>query len=603
MNVLLGLSCGFHDSSSCLVDLEGQLLYASSEERFTRQKGDSSFPIKSIDQAIIFAKDNDLRISDVIMHENIFNQSALKLSNLVSHPISFFKSSSKLKETHKLLSALITRLKLVKGNLHFSEHHLSHCYASIATAEGKDGLALVLDAIGEKSSGLVANVKNQTISSYEKREIENSLGLIYSAVTVYCGFKVLTGEYKLMGLAPYGKSVYYDALVDVFGNPTESLTSINDLNIYSNRLYSSKLEDALGFPPREKSQILQQKYADLAASVQIYLENAVCNIIDTCIVKYMIEPGSTLYLGGGIALNCKLNLTLSEKYCDFFSEIWAFPASGDTGSSIGACFNFLTDQKYKAKLKLELPIYEHCFLGPDYDKNEIFNRLDSLSIKHIDFHESLSRIASKLADGEVGAIFTGRSEFGPRALGNRSIIGNPTKQQTLSYINSQIKSREDFRPLAPVILQSNFEQYFKINDNIQKMARFMLVLARSLEEICFNSSANPNSTVLPGNSGHSTLSSVVHLDGTARIQIVDDTNYNSIILELLNEFYSLTGVPVLVNTSFNVRGEPIVETIDDAINCFKQTGLSFLILGKLVIFREDQNPLVLLGGTSMVSED
>ena len=606
MNHLLGLSTGFHDSSSCILDFQGNILFAASEERFSRIKGDSSFPVKSLNSASIFAKQNDMNISSLVVHENIFDQPSTSLFNGLIRPKAFLKSLYKTKSKYDDIINTSRRFDVDINNIFFSNHHLAHAYASIGTCTRKDGLILVLDAIGQRSSGLIGKVENNTIVEYSEIRIKNSLGLIYSAVTVFCGFKVLTGEYKLMGLAPYGVPRYIDQIKHVFGDPAKRLPNIADIDIFDDRLSSRKLSLVLGFQPRDFETPLEQRYADLAASIQLYLEQAVVELVNVAILNYGIDKNMSLFLGGGVALNCKLNLTLSEQFSDFFEYIWTFPASGDTGSSVGACIHYLAE-KHVASDSLGLRSHDNysiaLSLGPSYNHFDTKNYLHSRSLVCHDLSDAIfNRLVKRLAKGDVGSVYDERSEFGPRALGNRSIIASPACNDALLFINRMIKNREDFRPLAPVVLEEEYKKYFNLPKNSEDMARYMLTLARSNESIVHDSSNFDTDVAEPQSSNHSLIPAVVHLDGTSRIQLLPQQQRNMMRL-IVEYFFEETGIPILINTSFNVRGEPIVETFDDAIECFKSTSLAFMIINNNVIFRDEQDELALLSGPRLFPLD
>ena len=580
MNVIIGLSAGFHDSAVSILSLSGEILYASSEERFSRKKGDRKFPWLSINAAITFCAEGGFHIKKVCLHEDPL--SGIRLRDLITGKSNLRNFLESLKSSSEKLSnvfSLIKQLGLSLTDIHIGSHHTSHAYASISTSPLDQGFVLVLDAIGERSSGLLGEFTSSGLIVEKKLPIQKSLGLIYSCITVHCGFRVLTGEYKLMGLAPYGKPRFYSHLCELFGDPTDFGFSISDINYRSDSLISDRLTGILGFQPRiPDSGRIEQRYADLAASVQYYLERAVIGIIETIDHPTPIN----LVLGGGVSLNCKLNQLLSEH--PKIKYLWSFPSGGDSGSAVGVCLEYLSSRGVKSS-KLN-----NVFLGPIYDEDSYFRASQSFVTHSLD-ENILTSISSRLELGKVGAIFNGRSEFGPRALGNRSIIANPSRKEALAFINEQIKSREDFRPLAPIVLQSWMSEYFYHQDSALDLYRYMLGLVRSKSHS--DEVHNPSEFITARSSVDSVIPAVVHLDGTSRIQVVADDDDRPIV-SILKNFASNYNKGILVNTSFNQRGEPIVENPDDAVGCFIETGLDFLTLGDRVLFREEQPDILLM---------
>ena len=334
---------------------------------------------------------------------------------------------------------------------------------------------------------------------------------------------------------------------------------------------------------------LTYHYADLAASVQLYLENCISSLITTSYSKYNLNTEYGLVLSGGVALNCKSNMSISDKYRDHFCKIWSFPASGDSGSSIGACMHYLIE-----KLSPTSYTFNGMLLGPCPDSLVS----DSLAYSDIDLRDlddaSLERLCVYLREGKVGAICSSHSEFGPRALGNRSIIADPTNINSLSFINSKVKQREDFRPLAPAILKEYAFDYYHLNPITTDMYSYMLSLAKYKDYTSKYCQPNDkNNPISPCVDSSIELSSVVHVDGTSRLQIVD-SDQDTMLLRILRKFNELYSIPVLINTSLNVRGEPIVQSIDDAISCFKECELDFIVIDSKVVFRDDLPSYLLL---------
>ena len=509
------------------------------------------------------------------------------------------------KRRGKKVLGLLEHLKILtkKCNIGFedvliSDHHESHAYSAIGTAPFDDGVVLVLDALGEDSSGLIGQFKDRRLIYKESFGIEKSLGLIYSLITVYCGFRVMTGEYKVMGLAPYGDPVYVDDIESIFGHSADTL-NIADIDIFSDCLRSTRLEKVLNFSPRDidSPQILKC-YADLAASVQVFLERRVCEILDAFLQNQRINTFN-LAFSGGVALNCKLNLHLSEIYNNRADDIWVFPASGDAGSSVGACL-----QHYIESGNLKRDKKFNVFSGRRYANHLAELQKNLMNIKPLN-NEEIVRLVDMIESGSVGGIYEGQAEFGPRALGHRSIIASAQKAEALSTINRNVKSREDFRPLAPVILSRNVGDLLHLNNNSFGLYESMLCLARSKnvkKDYAEHFKQSLEDSISPFCDTDELIPSAVHLDGTARVQIIDDQS-ELIICRLLQEIDVRHGVKALINTSMNVRGEPICETLADALNCFKSAGLDFLIVEDCVLYRADQDPLVLANSSPCVGID
>ena len=597
MLVSLGISAGFHDSSACIVSSNGTLIYAASEERYTRVKGERGFPTNAVNNALDICLENGYKLDKICLHEDFFARP----------PSSFFagylsvhgrRRGKKVLDLLSKLEQLARKCSHSSENIIVSNHHESHAYSAIGFAPFDDGIILVLDAIGEDSSGLIGKFKNRRLISKEKIEINKSLGLIYSLVTVYCGFRVMTGEYKVMGLAPYGDPIFIDDIEHIFGNSPETL-SIGDIDIYADKLRSIKLEERLDFAPRDvDSKQIRKCDADLAASVQLFLERRVIEIIVNFLEKNNID-NCNLALSGGVALNCKLNLCLSETLGTKLRNIWAFPASGDAGSSVGACMKYYFESGL-VRDNQKFNIYS----GLEYTNHKQVLKKNLLKYKPLTAEEVI-HIVDMLVRGSVGGIFEGQAEFGPRALGHRSIIASAQNPEAIRTINRNIKSREDFRPLAPIILRRNADELLYLNENAMRLYESMLCLARSRNAKVDSTKIFKNSIqdfISPFSDTDEIIPSAVHLDGTARVQIIDDCS-ELIVRRLLDDLDTRHGIKALVNTSMNVRGEPVCETLADSLNCFKSSGLDFLIVEDCVLYRADQDPLVMANFSTRVGID
>ncbi len=576
-DVFLGISCGFHDSAVALVGIDGSVLFASSEERFTRIKGDSSWPAKAILKALEIASKSNYLIVGVCCHENPQKNALWALFSsfnpFFNGHISFEKVSSSLSRYSSLVSrleSLLIELKLTKNELYLCDHHVAHAMASYAYSDLSSGIICVLDAFGQGSSGFVGYIDNKTqrIRVKARFGINNSVGLFYSSITKLCGFKVLTGEYKLMGLAPYGQPIMYDNICNTFGDPDQQSFSTSILDPFADDLVSKELEKAIGIASRVPESKMSRDYMDLAASAQKYLEDLVLSTLKYNLGTINSEIDKHILLGGGVALNCKLTQRLQKEFTDY--KISICPASGDAGSAIGACY------AKAAQLKSSKPVSnKNTYLGNSIDSTEVKDYLDVLGFRVEKDHSTyLDKLVLMLSEGEIGAVFLGKAEFGPRALGNRSILADPSKANALKKINRYIKSREDFRPLAPITTPELACKYFGLSLDDDLLLHHMLTLVdvpASIQDL---------------------VRCAVHVDGTARIQLIGK-HENAFISSLISSFYQKTGVPALINTSFNQRGEPIVDSIDDALTCFSSSQLDFMLIENSLIIREEQSSLAL----------
>lgn len=581
LKVLLGISCGFHDSAAALIGLDGSIIYASSQERFSRIKGDCAWPESSIDNALSIVNQNGLEVIGVCCHENIQRSCLWQVFNKLN-PLSKYKPNSdsvkKSLSRYQLymshLDELLTSLDLSRQQLFYVDHHISHAMAARAFSPEINGQVYVFDAFGQGSSGIIGYFENSASNKLiinKKFNIYQSIGLFYSSITALCGFKVLSGEYKLMGLAPYGKPKYYKQLCNIFGSPSISKFSTEVINPFSENIANNRLQKMLGINRRVPESLMTQQYMDLAASAQSYLEKLVINIIQTSVNSIPKGLEKNIFIGGGVALNCKLTSEIQKTFADH--KVFICPAAGDSGSAIGCCYaKLLADLPNTQRLKVTTTAY----LGKNISQAGIDDYLELLGFTKRDINESSVDFLSRLlSDGQVGAFFNGKSEFGPRALGNRSILADPSKENALSIINKYIKSREDFRPLAPITTEELATSVFNVRREKLHLLRYML----SLVDV-------PASV-------QNLIPSAVHVDGTARLQVINDTE-NKFIHSLINCFYLKTGVPALINTSFNQRGEPIVETIDDVLICFASANLDFLVAGNSILLRKEQDESVLM---------
>ena len=595
---ILGISAFYHDSAACIIS-NGDIIAAAQEERFTRKKHDPSFPVNAIKYCLKEAKIENKDIKNVVFYEKPF----LKFERLLETYLSFapkgFKSFALslpiwVKEKLFQKSLIIKELNKCLGDkinwneiLLFSEHHLSHAASAFYPSPFEKAAILTLDGVGEwtTSSFGIGNGKNIEI----KKEIyfPHSLGLIYSAFTYYIGFKVNSGEYKLMGLAPYGEPKYENLIKEKIIKISDDGSFWLDMSYFNYAtgltMTSPKFHKLFGGDPRKPETNLEQKHMDLAASIQKVTEDIVVKIAKN-IAKSTNERN--LCLAGGVALNCVANAAIIRE--KIFDNVWIQPASGDAGGALGAAlFAYYVNYNKERKISNQDSM-KGSFLGPRFDEDEIEFELKSLNanFKKLPEQDLLKNVVDGLVKGKAIGWMQGRMEFGPRALGARSIIGDPRIKDMQKQLNLKIKYRESFRPFAPSILRENLNEWFDYN----KDSPYMLVVADVKKEkrIQMNDEEKSLFGIDKLNISRSIVPSITHIDYSARIQTVHEdsnTRYHS----LISMFYKRTGCPILINTSFNIRGEPIVCNPADAFKCFMGTELDILVIDNFFLLKEEQN--------------
>jgi len=597
VTAILGISAFYHDSAATIV-LDGKIVAAAQEERFTRIKHDSSFPNNAVEFVLKFS---NLKLSDVD-HIVFYEKPFLKFERLLETYVAFaprgfaqFVKAMPIWLRDKLFQKkmLLNLLKEHDDNFKdenkmlFSEHHLSHAASAFYPSPFNEAVVLTADGVGEWATTTVAVGKGNKLNMKKEIHFPHSLGLLYSAFTYYTGFKVNSGEYKLMGLAPYGEPKYYnqikDNLIDIkndgsfrlnqdFFNYATGLTMTND-----------KFHNLFGKRPRNsKEDKITQFHMDIAASIQKVTEDIMLSLAISLRQEFNIP---NLCLAGGVALNCVANgKILKEK---IFDNIWIQPAAGDAGGSLGAALAFWHIEQNKERKISNTDDMQGSYLGPQYSQQEVEKKLNDLGAKFEILNEEnlINRVTEDLSKGNVIGWFQGRMEFGPRALGARSIIGDPRSPSMQKNLNLKIKYRESFRPFAPSVIREDLSDWFEmdcdspymlfVSDVVQNKRRSMTKDEESLFGI---DKLNAKRSEIPA---------VTHVDYSARIQTVHKET-NSKYYKLLSEFKKKTGCPVLVNTSFNVRGEPIVNTPEDAFNCFMGTELDVLAIGNCYLNKENQ---------------
>ena len=598
---ILGISCFYHDSAAALIG-DGEVLVAVQEERFTRKKHDPGFPRESISFCLKSQKIDLRNIESVIYYEKpLLTFERLLETYLATSPrgVRSFIAAMQvwLKEKLFLKSQLKKKLKSVQRELVFNEepylpellfaeHHQSHAAAAFFPSPFNDAVILCMDGVGEWATTSTWIGEGNNIRPIWEINFPHSLGLLYSAFTYFCGFKVNSGEYKLMGLAPYGEPKYIkeikDNLIDIKDDGTFKL----DLSYFKFhrgfKMTSRKFHKLFNSQPRNSESELTQFHMDLAASIQAVTEEIIIKL-GKSIRK---ETGKiNLCLSGGVALNCVANGKLLKE--NIFDDIWIQPASGDAGSALGAAL-LTWYQYYKNPRKVNPDdSMKGTYLGCKFSNAEIISYLKRINapFKKLADDKLFEELSEILNSGKVIGWFNGPMEFGPRALGARSIIGDPRNIKMQSTMNLKIKYRESFRPFAPSVLEEDVETQFELNT----ISPYMLLVAPLKKELCKEMTENEKKLfgIEKLNIPRSSLPAVTHVDYSARVQTVSKKT-NPRYHKLISTFKNKTGCPTIVNTSFNVRGEPIVCTPQDAYRCFMRTEMDVLVLQNIILFKQDQ---------------
>ena len=599
---ILGISAFYHDSAAAIV-VDGRIVAAAQEERFTRKKHDANFPKGAIAYCLREASVSLNEVDYVVFYDKPF----IKFERLIETYLAFapkgFASFSKampvwLSEKLFQKKLLTRKLKAIdgtfdEGRLLFTEHHISHAASAFYPSPFDRALVLTMDGVGEWCTTSVGLGNGADLSIMREIHFPHSLGLLYSAFTYYTGFKVNSGEYKIMGLAPYGEprfaTLIRDNLIDV--KPDGSYRLNMDYFDYCTGLTMTnvRFDKLFGGPPRKPEQLLTQREMDLTASIQKVLEDVLI-LMTRSLAKEFGEEN--LCLAGGVALNCVANGKILRDGA--FKRMWIQPASGDAGGAVGAALSAYHGLGRQPRATASSGDgMSGAFLGPAYSQTEIETRLHDQNAKFTVLPDNrlIDETATALADGKAIGWLQGRMEFGPRALGNRSILGDPRSPKMQSLLNLKVKYRESFRPFAPSVLREDVADWFELDSD----SPYMLLVAdiakkhrrkmTSEEEALFG--------IEKLNVPRSTLPAVTHVDYSARVQTVHkETNprYHA----LISAFKSKTGCPVVVNTSFNVRGEPLVCSPEDAFRCFMGTEIEVLVVGNCLLRKEDQDPALKL---------
>ena len=598
MSSILGISAFYHDSAACIL-VDGKIVAAAQEERFTRKKHDPNYPDNAINFVLKYANLKLSEVDQIVFFEKPFLKFERLLETYVGFAprgfVSFAKSmpiwiKEKLFQKNLLFNKLKKHDQKYKSdeNIFFSDHHLSHAASAFFPSPFDEAVILTADGVGEWATTTVAIGKNEKLEIKKEIHFPHSLGLLYSAFTYYVGFKVNSGEYKLMGLAPYGDPVYEDKikqLVDLKEDGTFRLDQ-NYFNYATGlTMTNQKFNNLFGQKPRNPNKDnITQFHMDIAASIQKVTEEIMVNLAKSIRKEYGIK---NLCLAGGVALNCVANgKILKEK---IFDHIWIQPAAGDAGGSLGAALALWHIHQGNKRLVNLNDDMKGSYLGTEFNQDEIEKELKTTgaNFQTLKYEELIDRTASLLSNEKAIGWFQGRMEFGPRALGSRSILGDPRSDKMQKNLNLKVKYRESFRPFAPSVLRDDLSNWFDLNVD----SPYMLFVANinSDKIIQMTNDQKKLFGIDKLNVKRSHIPAVTHVDYSARIQTVTQ-NTNSRYYDLLVRFKELTGCPVIINTSFNVRGEPIVNSPTDAYNCFMGTELDYLVIGNCILDKSKQDP-------------
>jgi carbamoyltransferase len=595
---IVGLSAFYHDSAAALVE-DGRVVAAAQEERFTRKKFDANFPMRALEYCLAEAGCGVGDIDYVVFYDKPFVKFERLLETYLTYsPRGFtsFRMALPLWLREKLFqkSLIANELKALEPKfdwqkrLLFCEHHLSHAASAFYPSPFDCAAVLTLDGVGEWTTAAAAIGEGNNLAIHKEIHFPHSLGLLYSSFTYYTGFKVNSGEYKLMGLAPYGEPRYVqqirDNLIDLKADGSFRL-NLDYFNYCTGLTMTNERFHALfGAPPRDPESVLTQKDMDIAASIQTVLEEVVLRLTRSLAADTGTE---NLCLAGGVALNCVANSKVLRD--GKFRSIWIQPAAGDAGGALGAALAAYYMHGKPRTLPNVLDGMSGAYLGPAFSQSDIETRLEKAGarFKSVSTEAIVQTTAQALADGNAVGWFQGRMEFGPRALGNRSIIADPRNTAMQKDLNLKVKYRESFRPFAPSVLRDHVAQWFDLDVDSPYMLLVADVASRHKRPMTEAEQALFGIDKL--NVARSSIPAVTHVDYSARVQTVHRET-NPLYYDLIERFNTLTGCPVLVNTSFNVRSEPIVCTPEDAFRCFMGTEIDMLVVGNAVLLKEEQDP-------------
>jgi len=587
---ILGISAFFHDSAVALVE-DGRILFAAQEERFSRKKHDSEFPEHALAECLRYTKTSPNELDSVVFYE----KPLLKFDRLFSTYMQFapmgiksFLKAVPIWAKHRIFIKDIIKEHLGRPDMKvlFVPHHASHIASAFYPSPFEEAAIITIDAVGEWDTLTMAEAKGKEFNILKRIVFPHSLGLLYSAFTYFTGFKVNSGEYKLMGLAPYGEPVYKDLilkeLIDVKDDGSFRLNLKYFKYPTGLTMTGQRFEKLFGVSRRKPETEIRKVDMDLAASIQCVLEDVVDKIVET--TKKRI-PSENLCLAGGVALNCVANGRILKK--QIFKNIWIQPAAGDAGGALGAALYVWHYHLKKPRIVDKgSDSQAGSFLGPDYTREEIKRFLDSNRIASAEFPkaEMAKKVAALISQGKIVGFFQGRMEFGPRALGGRSILGDARSPEMQSKMNLKIKFRESFRPFAPSVLEEQMKDYFDMNYPSPYMLLVYHIKDDKRTPLSETDQAKKGLAKLPLK--RSPVPAITHVDYSARMHTVSK-DVNPYYYSVIEEFYKLTGCPIIINTSFNVRGEPIVNTPQDAYRCFMRTNMDYLVLETFLVEKKE----------------
>lgn len=588
---ILGISAYYHDSAAALIK-DGEIIAAAQEERFSRIKGDASFPHNAIGYCLDEEKISLEDLSDIIFYENpIIKFERLMATYYLTVPKgikSFLSSMPKWLTKNLWMDAQIKRELGIKRKINFCEHHISHAASAFYPSPFEKAAILTIDGVGEWATTTWGIGEGERIVLKKELRFPNSFGLLYSAITYFTGFKINSGEYKLMGLAPYGEPIYADIIRDRLIHVNEDGTIILNQEYFayttSLKMINKKFEDLFGGPPRKPETRITKREMDIASSIQEIFNEVILKMVNHV---YEESGCENLVLSGGVALNV-VTMGYISKYSKFH-KIWIQPAAGDAGGSIGAALWYWYTKCSGKRETNPLDSMKGSFLGPNIEPD---SEADSETLQKMggvwqlfSDDDLAEKLAELLHQGYIIGIARGRMEWGPRALGNRSIIGSAVDETMQSRMNLKIKFRESFRPFAPMVLEKDAEEYFEIAQE----SPYMLLVYNVLKSRRINykkEKINEDLTELI-NCKRSDIPAVTHMDYSARVQTIDEER-NPFMYSVIENYKSISGYSVIVNTSFNVRGEPIVNTAEDAYRCFMATEMDYLVIGNRLFSKAEQ---------------
>ena len=594
LTAILGISAFYHDSAAALV-VDGKLVAAAQEERFTRRKHDDGFPQHAVDYCLAEAGLKPSQLDYVGFYDKPLRKFERLLETYLSYaPFGYrsFRKAMPVWLRQKLYMPRELRSGLrgqYNGRFVFTEHHESHAASAFFPSPFEEAAILTMDGVGEWSTTAMGLGRGNRIELTHEIRFPHSLGLLYSAMTYYTGFKVNSGEYKLMGLAPYGEPRFRDLILNHLLSLKEDGSFLMDMSYFNYcqglTMTSEKLHRLFGAPPRKPESLLTQREMDIAASIQDVTEEVMLRMARHV---HQQTGSKNLVLAGGVALNCVGNGRILRE--GPFEKLWIQPASGDAGGALGTALFIWHQLLEKKRVTVQPDAQQGSFLGPAFSDDEIgtFLKQQEAIFTTYESNDALcDAVAELIANENVIGWFQGRMEFGPRALGARSILGDARSPQMQSVMNLKIKFRESFRPFAPIVLKEHVHEWFQMEPGCD--SPYMLLVAGVQERLRIQPDATEAAAfgIEKLNCRRSQIPAVTHVDYSARIQTID-AERNPMTHQLLSKFHQKTGCPVLINTSFNVRSEPIVCTPEDAWRCFGMTDIDVLVLGHHVLLKKDQ---------------